>query len=273
MTANATRPVTILIAAMGGEGGAVLADWLIDAATARGFPVQSTSIPGVAQRTGSTTYYLEIFPVASHGLAGARAPVLSLTPTPGNVDLAAASELVEAGRMLQGGFVSSERTVLIGSTHREYAVSEKIAMGDGRYDGQRVRDAADRLARRSVFFDMRALALQHGTVINTVIFGAMAASGVLPLSRAACETAIRNSGKAVEASLRGFAAGFDAATGEAAPAVAAPAPAPTATPERVRALAPAVQELAAAGVAQTVDYQSERYAALYLDRVEAVQAV
>ena len=58
------RPITILIAALGGEGGGVMADWLIEAATQCGFPAQSTSIPGVAQRTGATTYYLEIFPGA-----------------------------------------------------------------------------------------------------------------------------------------------------------------------------------------------------------------
>ncbi len=56
------RPITILIAALGGEGGGVMADWLMEAATARGYPAQATSIPGVAQRTGATTYYLEIFP-------------------------------------------------------------------------------------------------------------------------------------------------------------------------------------------------------------------
>ena len=89
------RPLTILIAALGGEGGGVMADWLMEAATACGFPAQATSIPGVAQRTGATTYYLEVFPVHQDALGG-REPVLSLTPSPGNVDVMVASELVEA---------------------------------------------------------------------------------------------------------------------------------------------------------------------------------
>ena len=55
-----TRTYNILIAALGGEGGGVLADWILAAATIAGFPIQSTSIPGVAQRTGATTYYLEL---------------------------------------------------------------------------------------------------------------------------------------------------------------------------------------------------------------------
>jgi len=62
------RPVTILIAALGGEGGGVLADWIIAAANSRDYPVQSTSIPGVAQRTGATTYYVEIYPATAKDL-------------------------------------------------------------------------------------------------------------------------------------------------------------------------------------------------------------
>ena len=46
------RPITILIAALGGEGGGVMADWLMEAATATGYPAQATSIPGVAQPVG-----------------------------------------------------------------------------------------------------------------------------------------------------------------------------------------------------------------------------
>ena len=79
--AGAARPMTILLCALGGEGGGVLSEWLVAAARGAGFPVQSTSIPGVAQRTGATTYYLEIVPV-THVELGGRTPVLSLHPVP-----------------------------------------------------------------------------------------------------------------------------------------------------------------------------------------------
>jgi len=72
------RPISILIAALGGEGGGVLTDWIVAAAGELGFPVQSTSIPGVAQRTGATTYYIEIVPVPARELPGR--PVLALAP-------------------------------------------------------------------------------------------------------------------------------------------------------------------------------------------------
>ncbi|OZI77818.1 indolepyruvate oxidoreductase subunit beta family protein [Bordetella genomosp. 12] len=262
-----TAPVTILIAALGGEGGGVLADWIIAAATAQDYPVQSTSVPGVAQRTGATNYYLEILPVPRAELGG-REPVFSLVPYPGDVSIVAASELVEAGRMLQGGYVHPQKTVLVASTHREYAVSEKSAMGDGRYDGARVTAAAATLAHEAILFDMAVLAARHRTVINTVLFGAMAGSGALPFDRSACEAAIRQSGKAVEASLAGFAAGYDRARGDAAPEAARPAQAAALPSARVAALPAVLREVAGAGAALVQDYQDRRYADLYLDRVE-----
>ena len=84
------RPLSVLVAALGGEGGGVLADWIIAAATARDYPVQSTSIPGVSQRTGATTYYVEIYP-ATRASLGERRPVMTLTPSPGWVDVMIAS--------------------------------------------------------------------------------------------------------------------------------------------------------------------------------------
>jgi indolepyruvate ferredoxin oxidoreductase beta subunit len=251
------RPITVLIAALGGEGGGVMADWLMEAATACGYPAQATSIPGVAQRTGATTYYLEIFPLEKSKLNG-REPVLSLTPSPGNVDVMVASELVEAGRAMLNGFVSPERTTLIASTHRIYATVEKMQMGDGRFDSERVVDAGKKLAKRAVLFDMRKLAQESGTVINAVLFGAMTGSGVLPLPRAACEAAIRGGGRGAEASLRGFAAGYDIAGGSRE------APKPPAPPQRATGL----DEILKLGKERLLDYQGEAYANLYDERMK-----
>lgn len=251
------RPITILVAALGGEGGGVMADWLMEAATACGFPAQATSIPGVAQRTGATTYYLEIFP-AGRAQLGGREPVMSLTPTPGNVDVMVASELIEAGRAMQNGYVSPLRTTLVASTHRIYATVEKMQMADGRFESERVIEAARQLAKHAVLFDMRELAQQNGTVINAVLFGAMAGSGVLPLPREACEKAIRSGGRGAEASLRGFAAGYDIAAG------ARPSPAIAAAPRRATAL----KEVMELGIARLKDYQGDAYAELFQRRMQ-----
>jgi len=250
-------PINILIAALGGEGGGVMADWLMEAATASGYPAQATSIPGVAQRTGATTYYLEIFPQERTSLGG-KEPVLSLTPSPGNVDIMVASELVEAGRAMQNGYVSPERTTLIASTHRIYATVEKMQMADGRFDSDKVVAAGGLLAKKAVMFDMRKLAQENGTVINAVLFGAMAGSGVLPLSREACEAAIRKAGRGAEASLRGFAAGFDIAGGSRRAPEKAPAP----------KRATSVEEILPLAEQRLKDYQGDRYAEIYAERVK-----
>jgi indolepyruvate ferredoxin oxidoreductase beta subunit len=127
MSGPQARPITLLIAALGGEGGGVLTDWIVTAASQAGLPVQSTSIPGVAQRTGATTYYIEIVPVPRRELGGNR-PVLALAPGVGDVDIVIASELMEAGRAIAAGFVTPDRTLLIASTARSFLVTEKMAM-------------------------------------------------------------------------------------------------------------------------------------------------
>ena len=218
---------------------------------------QSTSIPGVAQRTGATTYYLEIYPATKEQLDG-KSPVLSLTPSPGNVDLMVASELMEAGRAMQNGYVSPERTTLIASTHRIYATVEKMQMADGRFDSERVLEAGKQLAKQSVLFDMRKLAQESGTVINAVLFGAIVGSGALPLPREACEQAIRRGGRGAEASLRGFSAGCDIAAGSQ------PTPQPPAPPKQATEL----KEIMNLGISRLQDYQGEAYADLFRERMK-----
>src|SRR5260221_5831646 len=91
------RPITIAVVALGGEGGGVLADWIVDLAQHHNYLAQSTSVPGVAQRTGATVYYVELFPEAAARAAG-HDPVLALMPMPGDVAIVIASELMEAAR-------------------------------------------------------------------------------------------------------------------------------------------------------------------------------
>ena len=273
MTTLPQHPLTILVAALGGEGGAVLADWIRDAATASGFPIQGTSIPGVAQRTGATTYYLELYPVHATELEG-RLPVFALTPSPDNIDLMVASELVEAGRAMQNGYVSA-RTTLIAATHRIYATSEKMQIGDGRFDADRILEAGPQLAGRAAFIDMSRLAQESRTVISAVMFGAIAGSDVLPIPREACEDAVRAGDVGVEASLRGFAAGYAAVRGqpsaEKPAARAAGAALPAEFEQRLENGFPDVaRAMVREGVRRTLDYQDAHYAALYLDRVALV---
>jgi indolepyruvate ferredoxin oxidoreductase beta subunit len=271
-----SRPIAMLIAALGGEGGGVLTDWIVAAAAAQGFPVQSTSIPGVAQRTGATTYYIEIMPATLAALGGKR-PVLALTPSSGDVDVVLASELMEGARAIGNGLVTPDRTALIASTHRSYAIAERMAMGDGRYDAGRMTKAIENHAQRHMLFDMAAVAKDTGAMINAVMLGALAAARVLPIPAQAFEEAIRHDGKAVDANLRGFRAGLAAATAAAARAAEdgkrrhGTVRSIAALEAEANAIMPAsAMPIVIEGLRRTAAYQDATYAGLYFDRLKAI---
>ena len=272
---NETRPLSILIAALGGEGGGVLTNWIVAAATGAGFPVQSTSIPGVAQRTGATTYYLEILPVNAAELDGKR-PVLALTPGIGDIDVAVASELLEAGRTIAGGFVTPDRTFFIASLSRFYAMDEKIAMGDGRFDRDKLIATIKEHSKDALLVDMDALAKQSGSIINAVMLGAIAGCGRLPISAEQFEAAIRADGKSVDGNLRGFRAGLEAARAKMLPVKTQEQKkrAPTSTEliehEVSYSLPALAQPIAIEGIRRLIAYQGVRYAQLYLNRLRTL---
>ncbi len=267
-------PITILIAALGGEGGGVLTQWIVEAALHAGYPVQSTSIPGVAQRTGATTYYVEIFPVPLARLDGRR-PIMNLAPVAGRIDLLIASELLEAVRAAQSGYVDRVRTTVIASTSRALTNREKGAMGDGREDDGRLLDVLVANSRRHVGFDMNDEARAARTVISAVMFGAVAGSGLLPFGRSHCEAAITASGKGVDASLEGFERGhahalarpdLDAVPVSVSTVSTADGGAAAAWPHDVR-------DIVDHGIDRLVDYQDRRYADLYVERLRSVLAL
>ncbi|GAB3767320.1 indolepyruvate oxidoreductase subunit beta family protein [Ramlibacter monticola] len=281
---NKVQPIKIAILAMGGEGGGVLADWIVDLGEANGYIAQTTSVPGVAQRTGATIYYVEMYPRAQAEADGGH-PVLALMPLPGDVDVVLASELMEAGRAVQRGLVTPDRTTLVASTHRVYAIAEKIAMGDGRADTANLLAHAQRAAKRLVRFDMAQVAEESGSVISAVLFGALAGTGVLPFSRAQFEATIERGGVGVKASLKAFGAGFGRANAEDDKEVAAPAAAPETQPAaasdpQVRALLARIagdfpasaRFVLTEGVRRLVDYQDPDYAGLYLQRLAHLYA-
>jgi indolepyruvate ferredoxin oxidoreductase, beta subunit len=272
---NSARPITMLIAALGGEGGGVLTQWIVSAASQAGFPVQSTSIPGVAQRTGATTYYIEILPVKAADLDGRR-PVLALTPGVGDIDIAVASELLEAGRSVASGFVTPGRTHVISSLSRFYAMDEKIAMGDGRFDQEKLVKVVKEHAKDALLIDMDALAKQSGSMISAVMLGAIVGSGRLPLSPEQFEATIRDDSKSVDSNLRGFRAGYDAARARRQPAKPAEkkksaASTPALVEHEVARTFPAVaQAIGLEGIRRLINYQNVAYGRLYLDRLRPI---
>ncbi len=269
------RPISIAIVAMGGQGGGVLTDWIVQLAENHGWVAQSTSVPGVAQRTGATIYYIEAMPPLD-----GRKPILSLMPTPGDVDVVMAAEFMEAGRSILRGLVTPGRTTLIASNHRSLAIGEKIAPGNGIADTGAVSDAIGVAAKTEIIFDLNALAIAHGSVISAAMFGALAAANVLPFSRDSYLDVIRAGEKGARASIETFEAAFDRVQA-GSPDVATPAP--SAKADNVRAPATPDPDLAAlvarlqqelpepsrtmarAGLIKVVDFQDVAYGAEYLD--------
>jgi len=299
MSRATERPVSIAIVAMGGQGGGVLTDWIVSLAEGQGWVAQSTSVPGVAQRTGATIYYVEMMPPLN-----GRKPVLAQMPTPGDVDVVMASEYIEAGRSILRGFVTPDLTTLIASTHRSLSVIEKIAPGDGRADDGAVFEAINFAARNQIVFDMDSLAVQHGSVISAALFGALAGCGRLPFDRTAFVDIIRFTGKGVEASIATFNSAFEEAKRQSQPNSKPPfrssqSPAwpggqqqktqpafdggarfrvdrsalPSSLAAVVRdALPPDSHGMALTGLAKVVDYQDVAYGREYLALLQRVQS-
>ena len=260
--------IKLAIMAVGGQGGGVLTNWIAALAEGQGWHVQTTAVAGVAQRTGATIYYIEMVP------GGGRTPVFALAPAPGDVDVLIAAEWMEAGRAVQRGFVTPNRTTLIASTHRMLAVAEKIVPGDGTTDATEVAEAVRSSAKTLIAHDLQKVAVGVGSHISASLFGALAASGALPFPVEAFERTIRSGGRGAERSLAAFQAAL------AGPSAKAEAPSGPGVPSgrgsllqkfdaRLSALPGAAQDMARAGLAKVVDFQDAAYGIEYLDLVDS----
>ncbi len=269
------RTISVLICALGGEGGGVLNEWLVDVARRAGYAAQGTSVPGVAQRTGATTYYFETFTLPIEQLGG-RMPVFSLNPVPGALDAVLSSELLETARCASNGLPSPDRTLVITSSSRTLTNVERSHLGDGRLENSALLALVQAACRAHHVLDMQRIAAEQHTVVSAVMLGALAASGLLPFERQHYEDAIRAGDRGVEQSLAGFDAAWRViaegrAQAEAAQRIVADAMA--AAPSIVDEIFPPdVRQMAALGLARVTEYQDAAYGRLYLDRLRAVHA-
>jgi len=257
--AESGQPLTLLIAALGGEGGGKLMNWLVAAARNSGLQVQATSVPGVAQRTGSTSYYLEISELQTPA-------VFNLVPLPGRVDIVVCSELMETARMMQLGYVSAERTTLIASTSRVFATAEKISLTDGRFDSERIRAAAAELSMQHCLIDLQQLATDNNTYISTTLFGALAGAGVLPWSLDVSRQVLADEANSAN-NLAGFEAAVTAArhSRETISSIAEE----TDKSQQVHSL----EALMSIAKNRLTEYQDEQYAELYRSRMDRLIAL
>ena len=288
-TDNQSNIIKIAILAVGGQGGGVLTNWIIELAKRHHYHAQSTSVAGVAQRTGATLYYIEMARADS-----TNPPVFSLSPAAGDIDILIAAELMEAGRAIMRGFVTPDRTTLIASTHRVLAVTEKQHPGDGRLDASDVRAAAATASARLISFDMDKIATDAGAHISASLYGALASSGALPFEPSSYKQTIGDSGVAIKANLHAFRAAGQITTELLAATQNGITNAPTIQPtvndhkqpvgpeplvrgwhrllQRVDHLPEPVQSMATSGLTHVVDYQDIAYGDEYLSHLESAIA-
>ena len=268
----------ILILALGGEGGGTLTEWVVEAGLACGWPIQATSIPGVAQRTGATSYYIECLP---RNLAhGEIAPPMCLAPLAGDLDLIVSSELLETARAIERGLSHPQRTQIISSTARSLTTQERIHMQDGRFDAQSIEQTARQACADLQLLDMTALARANGTVVSSVMFGALVGSGVLPLPRPICEKVLCGGdvqSTRSKASLAGFEAGFLKEKWHF-PLIESARYAIESVANTTRilqgvSLPSAVAQIAEHGYARLLDHQDADYALEYLHAVQTFAAI
>lgn len=274
------RILKIAVLAVGGQGGGVLSGWITQLAEQNGFHAQSTSVPGVAQRTGATIYYIEMKRI--NPAHPDKLPIFALMPAQQDVDIVMASEIVEVGRSILRDLVAPNRTVLIGSSHRDLTIFEKQVPGDGRKDPAQIHKAAAAMSAQFICFDMMKLAKDNGSVVSSALFGALAGAGALPFALDDYRAIIKRSGRGVDQSLATFEAAYlrattpelieaDDAPVEATTVPELTGPAPllkdfAALQAQVAALPEELREIATLGLHKVVDFQDIAYGREYLER-------
>jgi indolepyruvate ferredoxin oxidoreductase beta subunit len=291
---NDPRLISVFLSAIGGQGGNLLAEWIFQAALLEGHRAQAVSLPGLSQRGGATSFYLEL---AAGGDPEARERVVfSQHPVPGEIDVLIAQELLELARILQQGYGSS-RTTAITSTHRVYTVGEKTPAWDGILSEETLLAGARSLCGRLV--DVNAVELAREAdlgelSVNAILLGALCATQALPVSVAAYEAALERVGVAPETNRAAFEVGRrfveSGGHGRGARAPGEPwedlvaaraAKLPSRLRRDFRAIVMALPErygqdlarLLVEAVWRLMDYQDAEYAREFLRETEAIHAL
>tara|TARA_B100000029_G_scaffold289037_1_gene282795 strand:+ start:1055 stop:2509 length:1455 start_codon:yes stop_codon:yes gene_type:complete len=257
------KTISILITALGGEGGGTLMNWILECARSQKLFVQGTSVPGVAQRTGSTSYYIEI---CDKNFDNEKEPVLSLFPKPGRVDIVIASELLEAARVLERGYVNPDSTTLITSSSRIFTNLEKSHLSDGRFDQEKILNTCKKMSKNFICLDLNTMASDHSTIVSATMFGALAGSGVLPWKKSICENIFQDNifGKN---SLSGFNFAYEQ--------VKVTSKNSTINKNNINneSLSSEFLNIINIGKERCADFQNSKYSELFLSRVEKILSI
>lgn len=283
--------IKILIPAVGGQGGGVLTEWVVQAFFLEDFDAQGISLPGLSQRGGSTVYYLEAHPKPE---TESKSIIFAQFPVPGEVDIILAQEFLELGRALELGY-GSDKTTIVTSSHRVYSTLEKMPIGSGIYSDDNLRKLAAGFSNRFIELNALELSKKHGMdelAVNAILLGALSASGALPLDKESFIRSIEMVGVAVNASLKAFEAGWEYAKNGDTSAVEDTAKWRSFVKERVDNLEEKekeaylarvsiieseypkhLREILAESIYRLIDYQDLNYADKYLSEVNSAKII
>ena len=250
----------ILMPGVGGTGVVTITALLATAARIDGLHAITLDQTGVAQKGGAV--------VAHITLSESRIEASQRIP-PGCADLLLGFDLVGSSYPKNLEFCDPERTVALVNS-KEILTGEAIRKGltvlspDGGYL-EAVRSATDRSRCKFVNASTLAETLFGGHIFsNMFLVGVAFQGGLLPLSSAAIEQAIRLNGVAVERNLEVFAWGRQFARDPSLLQPFLPAPETATVPQSLEALIEDRER-------ELVRYQDEAYAAQYRQFVEKVR--
>lgn len=189
----------LIIVAVGGQGNLLASRVIGEAALLSGVPVRMSEIHGMAQRGGVVESAIV--------LGDARSTIIS----DGEADLLVGFEPAETLRALAK---CNRNTTVI--TNLSPLSPFTVTTGRATYPKLRqIQDLIRAKTARLIAFDATALAKASGNVmgVNMVLLGAMARTGILPISTDSLKEAIRTKTKKafVETNLKAFDLGFAAA--------------------------------------------------------------
>jgi indolepyruvate ferredoxin oxidoreductase beta subunit len=188
----------LIIVAVGGQGNLLASRVIGEAALLSDVPVRMSEIHGMAQRGGVVESAIV--------LGDAKSTIIS----DGEADLLVGFEPAETLRAL--GKCNQGTTVI---TNLSPLSPFTVTTGQATYPNlQEIQDLIQAKTARLIAFDATALAKQAGNVmaVNMVLLGAMARTGILPISADSLREAVRTKTKKafVETNLKAFELGFAA---------------------------------------------------------------
>lgn len=281
--------IKILIPAVGGQGGGVLTEWIVQAFFLEEYDSQGISLPGLSQRGGSTVYYLEAHPKPE---SEDQSIIFAQFPVPGEVDLILAQEFLELGRALELGY-GSDKTTIVTSSHRVYSTLEKMPVGSGIYSDENLRKLARGFSSRFIELDALEISKENNMdelSVNAILLGALCESGALPIEKKSFVRSIEMVGVATKASLKAFEVGWEYANNNNQPSAELSAKWRKFVDERADKLDDKenylsriskiesdypenLKEIMAESIYRLIDYQDLEYADKYIDEVNSIRLI